>query len=501
MDNELTLSGTIIFPASGYLQGKIEWTAVGDPQNNRAIVTTNLYAHRTNNATTTGRSWTGKVKVGDNTVHNFTGFSTERSISSGYVLFATYTDVVDYEGSADKTITISGQVKGPSGTSLSNNTSSGSASVVLPTLHKSPEVIISSIQELNTSLGIANDTFVQYLSQKRFTLQGVVYDDVSITDYSISNGTNTITSQSNIIDFDFSNIDLFVETNVLPIKASIKDSYNSVGSITQNYSNYILYQKPTIEPTSTTTKRNGQTSGRCLLNMAGNYWVGQIGNTTNVPTVKYRYWEKGTTEPSTWETVSSGSVVINNGRVTVTDYEIGTNDNTQPNYFNYQKAYSIRVQIEDNYYSDNTLKGITVGEAVWSEYKDRVDFVKLQQKGKDVLTQNILWQNSDTTINFDSQQIQLDNSNYNYLIVMFKQNKNTDIILSSIAPKGYGIGIASCSVPTSSSYAPLLMKRDITYVNDTTFNVGNVETKRGNSTSGYATDNSLLIPIMVLGIL
>lgn len=386
MDNELTLSGTIIFPASGYLQGKIEWTAVGDPQNNRAIVTTNLYAHRTNNATTTGRSWTGKVKVGDNTTHNFNGFSTEKSISNSYVLFATYTDVVDYEGSADKTITISGQVKGPSGTSLSSNVSSGSASVVLPTLHKSPEVIISSIQELNTSLGIANDTFVQYLSQKRFTLQGVVYDDVSITDYSISNGTNTITSQSNIIDFDFRNIDLFVETNVLPIKASIKDSYNSVGSITQNYSNYILYQKPTIEPTSTTTKRNGQTSGRCLLSMAGNYWVGQIGNTTNVPTVKYRYWEKGTTEPSTWNTVPSANVVTNNGRVTVTNYEIGTNDDTQPNYFDYQKAYNIRVQIEDSYYSDNTLKGITVGESVWSEYKDKVDFIRATVNGKDVLT-------------------------------------------------------------------------------------------------------------------
>jgi hypothetical protein len=384
MDNELTISGTIVFPASGYLQGKIEWTAVGDPQNNRAIVTTNLYAHRTNNVSTTGRSWTGKVKVGDNTTHNFNGFSTEKSISNSYVLFATYTDVIDYEGSADKTVTISGQVKGPSGTSLANNTSSGSASVILPTLHKSPEVIISSVQELNTSLGIANDTFVQYLSQKRFTLQGIVYDDVSITDYSISNGTNTITSQSNIIDFDFRNIDLFVETNVLPIKASIKDSYNSVGSITQNYSNYILYQKPTIEPTSTTTKRNGQTSGRCLLNVAGNYWVGQIGSTTNNPVIKYRYWEKGTTEPSTWNTVPSASINTNNGRVTVTNYEIGTNDTTQSNYFDYQKAYNIRVQIEDNYYSDNTLKGITVGEAVWSEYKDRVDFIRATIKGEDI---------------------------------------------------------------------------------------------------------------------
>ena len=384
MNNELTLNGTIIFPASGYLQGKIEWTAVGDPQNNRAIVTTNLYAHRTNNATTTGRSWTGKVKVGDNTTHNFNGFSTEKSISNSYVLFATYTDVVDYEGSADKTINISGQVKGPSGTSLSSNVSSGNADVALPTLHKSPEVIISSVQELNTSLGVSNDTFVQYLSRKRFTLQGVVYDDVSISNYSVSNGTNTITSQSNTIDFDFRNIDLFVETNVLPIKANIKDSYNSVGSTTKNYSNYILYQKPTIEPTSTTTKRNGQTSGRCLLNVAGNYWVGQIGNVTNNPVVKYRYWEKGTTEPSTWNTIPSSNVSLSNGRIIVTNYEIGTNDTTQSNYFDYQKAYNIRVQIEDNYYSDNTLKGITVGEAVWSEYKDRVDFIRATIKGEDI---------------------------------------------------------------------------------------------------------------------
>lgn len=495
------MNGTITFPASGYLQGKIEWTAEGDAQNNRAIVTTRLYAHRTNNVSTTGKSWTGRVQVGSNATHYFNGFSREQSIGNSYVLFATYTDIVDYEGAADKNVIISGQVRGPSGTSLANTISNGSDTVTLPTLHKSPEVTITSLEELNTSLGVSDNVFVQYLSNKKFTLQGVAYDNETITGYSVSNGNSVVSSQSNIVNFNFANVDLYVETNIVPVKIGVSDSYNSTGFIIQNYSNYILYQKPTIEPTSTTTKRNGQTSGRCLLSMAGNYWVGQIGNTTNVPTVKYRYWEKGTTEPSTWETVSSGSVVTNNGRVTVTDYEIGTNDNTQPNYFNYQKAYSIRVQIEDNYYSDNTLKGITVGEAVWSEYKDRVDFVKLQQKGKDVLTQNILWQNSDTTINFDSQQIQLDNSNYNYLIVMFKQNKNTDIILSSIAPKGYGIGIASCSVPTSSSYAPLLMKRDITYENDTTFNVGDVETKRGNSTSGYAIDNSLLIPIMVLGIL
>ena len=55
---------------------------------------------------------------------------------------------------------------------------------------------------------------------------------------------------------------------------------NSTGETTVNYSNYILYIKPTITPTLTTTKRNGQLSGKVLLNLIATFFNGTIGNTT-----------------------------------------------------------------------------------------------------------------------------------------------------------------------------------------------------------------------------
>lgn len=382
---QLFASGTITFPASGYLQGKIEWSTVPDIENNRVTVVTKLYAHRTNSATTTGQSWSGSVKVGDNVKHTFSQLSQSTSVSSGWVLFKTYNDIVNYDGESIKQVTISGNVKGPSGTALANNNSSGSALVTLDELHSKPIVSIDSITELNSSLtGVSNDTFVQFLSQKRFVLSATPFDDATITGYSVKNGSTIVNNTTVTLDLNIN--ELYVEANVVPIIASASDSMKAIGSVQQNYANYILYQKPTIEPTSTTTKRNGQTSGRVLLNTMGNYWVGQIGSITNTPVVKYRYWKRGTTEPSTWITIPSASVNLDNGRITVTDYEIGSANPSDPNYFDFQFAYDIRVQIEDSFYSTNTLKGVTVGEAVWSEYRDRVDFAKLSRKGYEIFS-------------------------------------------------------------------------------------------------------------------
>lgn len=391
---QLFASGTITFPASGYLQGKIEWSTVPDIENNRVTVVTKLYAHRTNSATTTGQSWSGSVKVGDNVKHTFNQLSSVTSVSSSWVLFKTYNDIVNYDGESIKQVTISGNVKGPSGTALANNNSSGSALVTLDELHSKPIVTIDSITELNSSLtGVANDTFVQFLSQKRFVLSATPFDDATITGYSVKNGSTIVNNTTGTLDLNIN--ELYVEANVVPIVASASDSMNAVGSVQQNYANYILYQKPTIEPTSTTTKRNGQTSGRVLLNVAGNYWVGQIGSITNTPVVKYRYWKRGTTEPSTWITMPNASVSLDNGRITVTNYEIGSANPDDPNYFDFQFAYDIRVQIEDNFFTTNTLKGITVGEAVWSEYRDRVDFKKITLKGVEIQTPpTILYDNS-----------------------------------------------------------------------------------------------------------
>ena len=127
-------SGTITFGANNYLQGKIEWSSSSNGSSaNTSTVTTTLYARRTNSYTTKGKSWTGNVTV-NGVSHSFGGFSSSVSITNSWVRFSSYSDVVAHNSDGTKSITISGWVKGPSGTALANTTSSGSQTVTLDTI-------------------------------------------------------------------------------------------------------------------------------------------------------------------------------------------------------------------------------------------------------------------------------------------------------------------------------------------------------------------------------
>ena len=123
-------SGNFEFTASGYLQGKITWTATSNGSAaNTSTVTAILYAHRTNNYTTTGRSWSGYVKVGSAQVN--INFSSSVSVGSGWVEMARVTTTVAHNNDGSGSVYISGSVTGPSGTAAAGWTSSGGQTVTL----------------------------------------------------------------------------------------------------------------------------------------------------------------------------------------------------------------------------------------------------------------------------------------------------------------------------------------------------------------------------------
>lgn len=130
--------GTVDFAASGKLDGKIEWSSVANGSiANTSTVTTKLYGRRTDSYETSGRKWVGNVKVGSNTAHTFSDMGSswaDKWVGSDWVLFKTYTDTVAHNEDGTCSITISGSLKGPSGTTLADNTSSGSATVTLDTI-------------------------------------------------------------------------------------------------------------------------------------------------------------------------------------------------------------------------------------------------------------------------------------------------------------------------------------------------------------------------------
>ena len=262
-----------------------------------------------------------------------------------------------------------------------------SEALILPALHKNPVINITGITEMNNYLtGVANNVIVQNLSTKRFDLSTTLYDSATISNITLSNGNTTATGTSSQITLDFINKNVSATNNTATIKAVIKDSYNSTGETQKTYT-VIPYNKPSIN-TTTTVKRNGQLSGKVLLNLTGTFYNHTIGDRANTITVDYKHWEKGTTEPNSWTIIPNASVSVSGDNVSVSNYEIGTTDTSASNYFNFQKSYNVKIRIYDNmrisyassytYMSNTITKTIPLGEDVWGEYKDRLRIKKIE---------------------------------------------------------------------------------------------------------------------------
>lgn len=379
------------------LQAKIEWSSVGDVATNSSVVTTKLYGKRADSLSgaTSGKNWGGKVQVGSNAAHSFSSMSSSTSVSTSWVLFKTYTDVVQHNDDGTCSVTISGSLNGCKSTSLEGLTSSCSQVVELDTLHKVPDNVQYTMTETNQKLidaGISNDVFVKDLSIKSFDISGNVYDGATIKEYGVMNRIVPYGSETLPLIIDFSQNEILTDltyVSKVPITARIIDSYDTAGYSETNLYEYIQYFKVNLIETSTTTKRNGQTSGKVKLNVVGNLFNGIVGNvdqTSYKPIIKYKFWKLNDPEPSTYDyVVAEDAITIEAGKFSVTGFEIGSSDETATNYFNPDYAYRVKVYVEDNFTSyESETKSIPVGEATWTEYKDRVDFKRITVKGNDL---------------------------------------------------------------------------------------------------------------------
>lgn len=394
IDNFQPVKGT----SSATLQGKIDWSSVGDVTNNQSTVTTVLWMRRTDNYTsspTYGKDWKGTVKVGSNATHEFKGFSSSVSVGSNWVKLATYTDVIKHNTDGTCSIEISGSVTGPSGTSLASATSRGSKTVELDKLHKVPDNVQYTITEKNQKLinaGIGNNVFVKDLSIKSFNISGTTYDGATIKEYAIFNRLNVFSTTTLPVIVDLTQNELQTDMTYvtqIPIFAQLVDTFETAGYSTTDLYEYVQYNKIKLVETSTTTKRNGQTSGKVKLNINGNLYNGIVGNvdqSTYKPIVKYKFWQTGTEEPISYDyEIPSDNITIENGVFSVSNYEIGSSVETDINWFNPENAYKVKVFVGDNFTNyESQEKSIAVGEATWTEYKDRVDFKNATIKGAKV---------------------------------------------------------------------------------------------------------------------
>lgn len=136
-------SGTINFSSNNSnLAGKIEWSSSSNGTNaNSSNVTATLYVRRTNNYTTTG-TWTGILNIGGEE----RSFSVHTSVGSGWVKMQGFTKTIGHNNDGSGTCWISGYCNGPSGTSMSGATVTGSQTVTLDKIARYLSITGFSIQ-------------------------------------------------------------------------------------------------------------------------------------------------------------------------------------------------------------------------------------------------------------------------------------------------------------------------------------------------------------------
>lgn len=271
-----------------------------------------------------------------------------------------------------------------------------SGSATLPNLHKPPVINTATMVETNsvlTALNVPDTTVVRYLSKKRITLNVTAFDGATLTyklrhlntDYTIPTSGY---QSSNIFNVDYTQNDIMLTSNnKAPIIQEVKDSLNGTATdylfVTINNSTQrpdgIPYTKPTIERATTSIKRKSGggttlTDNKAVLNLKGTFYKGNdvIGNNNNIQQIGYKIWEKGTTEPSSYTTLTP---TISGGNITVSNLEL--------NNLIYTKTYNYKIILRDRYgYEDAILDGtLPTGQSVWTEYKDRVDFLALTVGG------------------------------------------------------------------------------------------------------------------------
>lgn len=104
-----------------------------------------------------------------------------------------------------------------------------------------------------------------------------------------------------------------------------------------------------------------------------------------------------------------------------------------------------------------------------------------------------LWENLTPSAPFTAQNITLNSSDYDFLLVFSKYGSN--IACSITAPKGFGVFLNIASATSDGTYC---FRRALNYIDDTTLGVADNYSAFG--TTAATVDNAVNIPVVIYGI-
>lgn len=342
----------------------------------------------------TGWDWSGwgsnisyVINIGNN---SYNGTIASYNGSSSVTLKSESDIEIAHETDGSKTIDISFSVTDTSGVNYTCGNASQKSTLELSRLHEAPLLSTVTFKETNQQLinvGVGDDYFVANLSVKNVTIVGATSDNAKITKYEIINGDKVYSSATNVVAMNLKENSLEVvydenlKRNVAKLTIRLTDDLGGVSSFAYPYNYVILYTKPSIEKTSTNIKRktgNGTvlTDNKALLNFVGTCYKGNdvVGN-NNKPKVEYKIWN-GTESSYTSLTTS------NVANVTIKNYELSN--------LLYTSAYNYKIKITDTFITTETTINVKsdrlpTGKSVWTEYPDRVDFIRSTIDDKDIV--------------------------------------------------------------------------------------------------------------------
>ena len=281
---------------------------------------------------------------------------------------------------------------------------SGSASVtiVLEDLHMAPFITETTMSEKNPLLQTVYQ-LVQYLSVKKIEFEVTTYDDATISSYQVQhNGVLIGSSTTNVVTVDFSEVGTLATYEMedktwATLKFVVIDSFGAMGSIEIPFE-VIKYTKPNLVQTSSSVKRNGQLTGKVKLNLVGSFYNNKVNDIANTIKLEFAYWKKGGEESTTYyeipfeptgDSINLYSWAVKKGGVEITDVDKDF-------------AYIFKVRATDHFNQVSPIELLCpVGEYLWAEFKDRVDFKNITIKGTPISEQ--FKQNIITAVNTTGQ--------------------------------------------------------------------------------------------------
>jgi hypothetical protein len=182
----LTKSGTT--SSGSYILGRIVWSSKANIEDNYSSVTATLYCKKANDGMTltqaTSGTWTYSLSINGNAISG----TVQKSILTDWVAIASHSvGKISHDDNGNKSITIQGSVKAPSGTSFSGKSTSGSKSVALDAIPRASTVTATTANigsKSTITIKRASSKFTHTLTYLFGTISGTIATKTSSTSIS-----------------------------------------------------------------------------------------------------------------------------------------------------------------------------------------------------------------------------------------------------------------------------------------------------------------------------